>query len=58
MKAKDKTTKLAERILKRLMDDFTDRRGFRQEWDLVDKDVKDEWRETWKAMIIKELKKG
>ena len=58
MKPKDKTTKLAERIQKRLMADLTDRRGFRQEYDLVDKDVKAEWHETWNAIIVKELKKG
>jgi hypothetical protein len=58
MKPKDKITKLAESIQKRLMADLTDRRGFRQEYDLVDKDTKDEWRETWNAIIVKELKKG
>lgn len=45
----------AEEIVTWLLSDFTDRRGFRQQWDLTDSDIQDEIRNTWKEIIVKVL---
>ncbi len=36
-----------ERIVFELISDMTDRRGFRNQWENVDKDVKEEWFTFW-----------
>lgn len=40
-------------ILFHILDDFTDRRGLRHEWEGIDQDIKDEILEVW-YKIIKE----
>lgn len=42
---------LATTIVNRLLTDLTGRHGFRQEWDLVDPDVKHELRLTWDKIV-------
>jgi hypothetical protein len=49
--------KTAERIVKAIITDFTDRRGLRQEWEQIDADIQQEIRETWLAIVRKELTK-
>lgn len=44
----DATTK---KIVKAILDDVTDRRGWRQEWDEFDEDVQEEIKETWSFKI-------
>lgn len=53
--SKSKIERKAERIVKAIEDDFTDRRGLRQEWDQIDTEIQDEIREKWKALVRKEL---
>jgi hypothetical protein len=45
----------AEAIVHRILADVTDRRGWSQEWDQFDPEIKDEIQETWKAKILKVL---
>jgi hypothetical protein len=45
----------AKAIVRRILADVTDRRGWRQEWDQFDSEIKDEIQETWKAEILKVL---
>jgi len=47
----------AEKIVKALESDLTDRRGLRQEWEQIDDDVKQEIRKMWSDIIRKELSK-
>lgn len=44
-------TKNVERLVDAILYDLTDRRGFRQEWDQVDDDIKDEIKQTWTGII-------
>lgn len=48
---KDAQLNLAERIADDLLKDATDRRGWRQEWDGFDKDVKAEIRKKWTDIV-------
>lgn len=43
--------KLATKIMNAILDDVTDRKGWRHEWDDFDEDVQQEIRETWIAII-------
>jgi hypothetical protein len=52
-----KTERLAENIVRTILLDVTDRRGWRQEWDGFDRDIQREIKATWKALILKELAK-
>ena len=45
---------LEERIVDAILEDLTDRRGFRQEWDLVDEDVRSEIKERWMNIVVEE----
>lgn len=45
----------AERIVARLEDDISDRRGLKWEWGKIDDDVKDEIRSAWKDLISEAL---
>jgi hypothetical protein len=49
--------KLADNIVKAILADVTDRRGWRQEWDGFDWDIQIEIKKTWKRLILNELKK-
>ena len=53
MKKMDK----AERIVKAIEDDFTDRRGLRQEWEQIDQETQMEIRATWAEQDRKEISK-
>ena len=48
---------LSKNIVERIMWDFTDRRGLRQEWDAIDKDTKKEIIKTWENIVLEELEK-
>jgi hypothetical protein len=45
----------AKRIVEAIIEDFTDRRGLRQEWEQIDDDIRREIVRTWKAIVRKEL---
>lgn len=47
---------IAERILFELMNDLTDRRGFHQEWDAVDDEIKEDILQVHLGIIQKNLK--
>jgi hypothetical protein len=49
--------KQAQRIMKAILLDVTDRRGWRQEWDHFDADVRAEIKRKWQTLILAELKK-
>lgn len=42
---------ITRKIVRTILDDVTDRRGWRQEWDEFDQDVKQEIRDTWTVKI-------
>lgn len=46
---------LEEKIVFRIISDFTDRRGLRQEWENIDDDIQEEIIETWINIVKKEL---
>jgi len=48
----------ADRIIKAIETDFTDRRGLRQEWEQIDGEIKKEIRAEWKRLICEELAKA
>lgn len=41
----------AEKAFEALLADLTDRRGFRQTWDGIDRDTRAEIRQRWVALI-------
>lgn len=45
----------AERIVRAIVRDITDRRGLRQEWEQIDEKTRKEIRATWAAIVRKEL---
>ena len=47
--------KIAKKIVDKLVADFTDRRGLRQEWDQIDEDIKKEIIDTWTKIVISEI---
>jgi len=50
--------KVAKEIVKAVLDDVTDRRGWRQEWDRFDSDIQQEIRETHTDIVKKILQKA
>ena len=44
-----------ENAVNAIIDDLSDRRGLRHEWDNIDEDIQDEIRETWRGLIEKAL---
>lgn len=46
------------RIVKRILADVTDRRGWRQEWDQFDEDIKAQIIKTWRRIVREELGRG
>jgi len=44
----------AKKIVAALIEDFTDRRRFRQEWDNCDDDVREEIEEQWITIVMLE----
>lgn len=49
--------KLAKQIRKAILDDVTDRRGWRQEWDGFDADVQKDIKCAWDKLIADILSK-
>lgn len=47
----------AEKIVKAILADMTDRRGLRQEWEQIDEDIQAEIKTTWTELVEKELSK-
>lgn len=47
--------KLARKIADAILQDVTDRRGWRQEWEGFDEDIQKEIKDTWVQIIKKEL---
>lgn len=45
----------ARRIVAALLRDMLGRRGFRQNWDEIDDDIKDEIVKQWEALVLAEL---
>lgn len=43
-----------ERAVERIVDDLTDRKGLRHEWDNIDVDIQDEIVAQWRAIIAEE----
>lgn len=41
----------AQAIVDKIIDDMTDRRGLRQEWDGFDDDIQREIREEWERIV-------
>lgn len=50
--------KVAREIVKAIEDDFTDRRGLRQEWEQIDSDTQDEIRREWIKATERILKRA
>ncbi len=48
--------KLASKIVRKILEDLLDRRGFRQTWDGCDEEVKKEIRETMQEITARQLK--
>lgn len=44
----------AERAVALIIKDLTDRRGLRQMWEEIDRDIQDEIRAQWAAIILSE----
>jgi hypothetical protein len=45
----------AQKIVKAILEDVTDRRGWRQEWDMFDESIQEEIRATWLKEVTKIL---
>lgn len=48
----------ARKIVRKVLDDLLDRRGFRQEWDGCDQKDKAEIRDSLRRVVENELRKG
>lgn len=48
---------LAKSVVEKILDDLTDRRGLRHEWERLDDDVKDEIRQKWEEIVKDEARK-
>jgi len=46
----------AEKIVKEILADLTDRRGLRQEWENIDNDIQDEIKSEWIQIVRNHLK--
>lgn len=46
---------IAQQIVAEIEEDFTDRRGLRQEWDEIDEGIKQEIRDEWTSITLKIL---
>ncbi len=47
--------RFAEKVVFRIVDDLTDRRGFRQAWEECDHDTRIEIVKTWLAIVEREM---
>ncbi len=46
----------AEKIVKEILADLTDRRGLRQEWENIDDDIQEEIKSEWIKIVRSNLK--
>lgn len=46
-----KISRTAKLAVSQILDDLTDRRGLRQEWDAIDDDIQKEIRDGWARII-------
>ena len=46
---------IAKRIVAAILQDMTNRKGLRQEWDAIDDDTQDEIKAEWSAIVTREL---
>jgi hypothetical protein len=53
----DEREKIAKEIVEKIIGDFTDRRGFRQEWDCIDDGIRKEIIEQWELLTWDVLKR-
>ncbi len=47
---------VARKAVQGILDDLTDRRGLRQEWEGFDDEIQDEILETWEKLIAKAIR--
>lgn len=45
----------AETIVAGIIDDFTDRKGLQDEWDLIDDDIREEIKQQWIDIVLSVL---
>jgi hypothetical protein len=43
-------------IVEAILEDLTDRRGLRHEWERIDEDIQEEIRQTWITIVLSRLK--
>lgn len=48
-------TAAARNIVDKIIEDLSDRRGLRQEWNSIDEDIKEEIIQVWTNIIIENL---
>jgi hypothetical protein len=46
----------AKLIVEALIEDLSDRRGLRHEWESIDEDIQEEIRQTWITIVLSRLK--
>ncbi len=49
--------KIANKAVKDIINDLSDRRGLRQEWEQIDDDIKREIIKTWRLAVKKSIEK-
>ena len=42
----------AKKIVCSIIDDLSDRRGLRQEWEKIDEDIQNEIKESWISIVL------
>ena len=42
----------AKKIIHSIIDDLSDRRGLRQEWEKIDEDIQNEIKESWISIVL------
>jgi len=48
---------MSESIVDAIVDDLTDRRGLRQEWEQIDDGIQYEIKKKWRGIVRREIKK-
>jgi len=46
---------VSNKIVNKILADLTDRRGFRQEWDMTDKEIQNEIEQEWNSIVYQEI---
>ena len=50
------TKEQADQIVTAIIKDFTDRKGLRQQWDLIDRETQQEIKTTWVKLVMEAAK--